>query len=92
MATERRRVYYSGRVQGVGFRFTSQRLARGFAIQGYVRNLDDGRVELVAEGEAVVIEQFLEAIRSEMGDRIHSESSEVEPPGSSTTGGFEIRY
>ena len=51
MPRERRRVVFSGRVQGVGFRFTCQSLARGFDVAGYVRNLADGRVELVAEGE-----------------------------------------
>ena len=52
MPRVRRRVYFSGRVQGVGFRFTCQSLARGFEVAGYVRNLPDGRVELVAEGES----------------------------------------
>ena len=50
MSRERRRIYYSGRVQGVGFRFSTQRLASGFAVAGSVKNLRDGRVEVVAEG------------------------------------------
>ena len=52
-------VFYSGMVQGVGFRFTTVRLARGFALGGTVRNLPDGRVELVAEGGRREIERFL---------------------------------
>src|SRR6187455_864933 len=55
MPTERRRVWYEGRVQGVGFRYTARGLAGGFPVSGYVRNLDDGRVELVAEGDAPVV-------------------------------------
>ena len=50
-------------VQGVGFRFTAERLARRFQVDGFVRNLEDGRVEVVAEGEETVLTGFLEAIR-----------------------------
>ena len=60
----RLQVYYSGRVQGVGFRYTVQKLAAGFEVVGLVRNLDDGRVELVAEGERAELEAFREAIRA----------------------------
>ena len=69
MPHERRRVYYSGSVQGVGFsRATCRWLARGFEVAGFVRNLSDGRVELVAEGEAVEIDRFLDAVRDEIGE------------------------
>ena len=47
----RRHLFYSGRVQGVGFRFTAQRIASGFAVTGWVRNLPDDRVEMLVEGE-----------------------------------------
>ena len=64
MSKERRRVYYSGQVQGVGFRYTTHRLAQGFEVTGYVRNLDDGSVELLAEGEPAGLNRFLEAIET----------------------------
>lgn len=51
-------VWYSGRVQGVGFRYTAKTIATGFEITGTVRNLADGRVELVAEGSHAELEAF----------------------------------
>lgn len=56
-------VLYSGRVQGVGFRYTAKSVAAGFEITGTVRNLPDGRVELVAEGLKGELESFRDAIR-----------------------------
>ena len=55
-------VYYSGRVQGVGFRYTAKTVATGFEIAGVVRNLPDGRVELVAEGDRAELDAFRAAI------------------------------
>ena len=57
-----RQVFYEGRVQGVGFRYTVKQLARGYEITGWVRNLADGRVELQCGGEREVVEGFLAAI------------------------------
>ena len=56
-------VYYSGHVQGVGFRYTAKSVAAGFEIAGIVRNLPDGRVELVAEGPRAELESFRAALR-----------------------------
>ena len=56
-------VFFSGTVQGVGFRFTAERLARRFPVTGFVRNLEDGRVEVTAEGEEIPLVEFLTAIR-----------------------------
>lgn len=56
-------IFYSGHVQGVGFRYTAKSVAAGFEVVGYVRNLPDGRVELVAEGTAEELEAFRQAIR-----------------------------
>ena len=63
---QRRIVYYSGEVQGVGFRFTARRAAAGYDITGYVRNLPDGRVEVVAEGPSDQIDQFLDDLAERM--------------------------
>ena len=49
---QRRETHYSGQVQGVGFRFQTLRIARAYEVAGFVRNLPDGRVELVAEGRS----------------------------------------
>lgn len=56
-------IFYSGHVQGVGFRYTAKTVATGFEIAGIVRNLPDGRVELIAEGRREELEAFREAIR-----------------------------
>jgi len=55
--------HYSGHVQGVGFRYTVKSVATGFDVTGVVRNLPDGRVELVAEGPKEELDAFRQAIR-----------------------------
>ena len=57
-------VLYSGHVQGVGFRYTVKSVARGFEVTGLIRNLADGRVELIAEGPRPELEAFQSAIRT----------------------------
>ena len=56
-------IFYSGNVQGVGFRYTAKSVATGFEVAGSVRNLPDGRVELIAEGQKAELEAFRQAIR-----------------------------
>ena len=74
MERQRLHVFYSGSVQGVGFRYTVKSLARGFEITGAVRNLADGRVELVAEGTRSELEEFRRAILdSELGHFVRRE-------------------
>ena len=63
---ERFHVLFFGRVQGVGFRFTTRDIAGRFAVLGLVRNLPDGSVELIAEGETSELERFVQAVRDEM--------------------------
>ena len=57
-----RKFIISGMVQGVGFRFFTQRSAARHQVRGYVRNLEDGRVEALAEGEPKAVQEFLEDI------------------------------
>jgi acylphosphatase len=57
------RIFYSGSVQGVGFRYTARSTATGFEVAGTVRNLPDGRVELIAEGARGELEAFRVAVR-----------------------------
>ena len=63
MNRQRLHLFYTGHVQGVGFRFTVKQVAAGFEVTGTVRNLPDGRVELTAEGTRTELEAFREAIR-----------------------------
>ncbi|MEQ9411665.1 MAG: acylphosphatase [Fuerstiella sp.] len=87
---ETRRIYFSGRVQGVGFRWTTRRLASREPVTGFVRNLHDGRVELVAQGSPEAIERLLSGIRRHFGEHISSADSEqVDDAAAFET--FEIR-
>jgi acylphosphatase len=76
------RVLYEGYVQGVGFRWTTKRIAQGYEVCGWVRNLPDGRVELQVSGEDEEVEAFLRAIReSTLGGHIAAErAAEIEIP------------
>ena len=85
-------VFYEGRVQGVGFRYSARRVAAGFDLAGYVRNLPDGRVELVASGDEEEVDGFLQAVReSELAGHIGGEAAAeiVKPAG---LRGFEILF
>ena len=69
----RRRVLFHGRVQGVGFRYTTASIARRYPVVGFVRTLPDGSVELVAEAEASVLDQFLADLASEFAGNIRQQ-------------------
>jgi acylphosphatase len=82
-------VHYSGRVQGVGFRFNAQWIARGFHVTGFVRNLPDGGVQLVAEGEEAEVDRFLAKIADSMAGNIsHADVQRHAATGEFS--GFEI--
>jgi acylphosphatase len=87
---EHREIYYSGWVQGVGFRYTTRRLATRFPVTGFVRNLSDGRVELVAEGLPTDVDRFLAAVRDEFGTQIR-DIEERSAPATGEFSTFEIR-
>jgi len=90
MSRIRMHVYYSGRVQGVGFRYTVKTVAMGFETTGVVRNLPDGRVELMAEGEREELEAFQEAIRDSGLAGFIREATVSWQPATGEFCGFEI--
>ena len=59
-------VHFSGQVQGVGFRYTTVKLAASHPVAGYVQNLTDGSVKLVAEGDAEAIDRLVKAVQQRM--------------------------
>ena len=82
--TLRRTVHFTGRVQGVFFRATTCSVASSFQITGLVRNLPDGRVELVAEGTETELDRFQAAVMNAMRSNI----SAVEASNDTPTGEF----
>lgn len=57
------RVFYEGKVQGVGFRYSVRKIATGYEVNGMVRNLPDGRVELQVSGDGEEVQAFLTEVR-----------------------------
>ena len=90
-AMQRFTCHYSGNVQGVGFRYTVHNLAMPHDVRGYVRNLPDGRVELVMEGPVGDLDQLLDSIRRKMNHFIRRVDTQQEPPTNTFTG-FSIKH
>lgn len=90
MALERVTILYTGRVQGVGFRWTTTRALANLPVTGYVRNLPDGRVELVLEGATSDIAAAEDRVRTALGAHI---ATEERSPGPATGefAGFGVR-
>lgn len=83
-------IHFTGRVQGVGFRYQTSQVAKGFEVSGYVRNLADGRVQLEVEGSAAEVAAFVTAVAEQMEGYIRNiERSASRRPRSFR--GFEIR-
>ncbi|MCB1234200.1 MAG: acylphosphatase [Verrucomicrobiae bacterium] len=82
---------FSGRVQGVGFRYSTKRLAMGFDVIGWVRNLEDGRVEMRVQGDEEELREFIDEIHdSPLGHHIQEQEERAIPPLDDVTG-FSIR-
>ena len=89
--TQRRTVYYSGRVQGVGFRYTTNSIVKKFQVTGTVENLSDGRVLLVVEGEVSEIDTFCGEIDRAMGGNI-TEREVDRRPFTGQFDRFQVKY
>jgi acylphosphatase len=83
--------YFTGMVQGVGFRFTARDLAERYSLGGWVKNCSDGRVELIACGDGLKIEAFLNALYGTFERHISEQTVEpCDPP--SDCHGFQIKF
>ena len=85
-----RQIFYEGRVQGVGFRYTVKQIAKGYDVVGWVRNLEDGRVELQCSGEPEEVEAFIEGI-AESQLKSHIRAVTASPIPALDQRGFQIR-
>lgn len=83
---ETRLIHFEGHVQGVGFRYNTLQIAMEFEVTGEVRNLPDGRVELIAQGRSDEIESFVEELSKRMKAFIRNSHQRVveDPPLYST--------
>lgn len=84
-------VFYSGDVQGVGFRFTAIDLARRYKIAGWVKNTADGKVEVVAEAEEPALKSFLTELDAAMSHYIRDKNISWEP-ATGQFADFQIRF
>ena len=76
-----RHVFYEGRVQGVGFRWSAKNVARGYEVTGWIKNLPDGSVEMQVCGEVGEVDAFIEAIaESELKSHIKNVDTRAIPP------------
>lgn len=90
MKRGRIQIFYSGNVQGVGFRYTVKTVAAGFEVSGTVKNLPDGRVELIAEGDKAELTAFQQAIRESGLDHFIRDEQVLWEEPQNDFRGFEI--
>ena len=83
--------FYSGKVQGVGFRFTVESFAIETGLQGWVKNLSDGRVHLVGEAEEIALKEFLGKIKNEFSHYIRDSDIQWHD-ASGEFNSFQIRF
>ena len=89
---ETRHVMFSGRVQGVGFRYTCRQTAQGLGLGGWVRNLPDGRVEAVIQGPADALTEFVRQVSETTHGRVDDvQTTRLAAEGDLEYQGFEIR-
>lgn len=86
-------VHFAGRVQGVGFRYSTRQIATGFDVIGTVKNLADGRVEMYVRGEDIEVDEFIEELRENSNLSHHileCEIEDLEPTQMDDVKGFSI--
>ena len=88
--SERIEVFYSGRVQGVGFRYNAIEQSRGLILTGWVRNLSDGRVQMVGEGSIADLKELLNRIDKSMRENITDRTVDWQSP-TGMLGTFTVR-
>lgn len=88
---QRKTCHFSGRVQGVGFRYTVKNIALQYDVQGYVRNLPDGRVELVMEGPDDQLDSLLHEVQDRMQPYIRAVDQQC-LPATGEFGHFYIKH
>ena len=84
-------IYYCGQVQGIGFRFTAREVAGEMGLSGWVRNLADGRVEILVEAEEGLLDEFLKKISSYFSRYIQDVETEWRQAQGELKG-FEVRF
>lgn len=87
-----RQYLFEGRVQGVGFRYSVKQLAKGFDVIGWVKNLDDGRVELQIMGDEEELDDFLQEIHDSPLSHHIQEQEERDVPLLEDVKGFSIKH
>jgi acylphosphatase len=83
-------IWFSGRVQGVGFRWTTRRLAIGRGLTGWVRNCSDGRVEALFAGPRQAVDAVIAGLQDHFGSNLES-IERIPAPDAAACSGFEVR-
>jgi acylphosphatase len=84
-------IFFKGSVQGVGFRWTARNLAQKYSVNGWVRNLSDGRVELKVQAEEERIYSYISALKEQMSGYIRDKDISWQKPQEKYKD-FSIRY
>ena len=88
---KRWQIFFSGRVQGVGFRYTSRQVAQRYDVSGWVKNLPNGSVEMIVEGSSEQLRKYID----DVSDSTHGHVADMQVTKSAATGefsGMEIRH
>ena len=86
----RAHIFYSGRVQGVGFRYTTEAFAVKLDLKGWVRNLADGRVEMMVEGDEKKVEQLCQELEKQFEGYVKNKEIKIDRPVQKEFRGFKI--